>query len=303
MKILNFGSLNLDFVYEVDHFVRPGETISSLASHKYCGGKGLNQSIALARSGAQVYHAGAVGAEDGAMLLNVLRVNNVDTKFVEQKLDVLTGHAIIQVDKDGQNCILLYGGANQSITCGQVDETLRSFSDGDVLLLQNEINELAYIMEQAYKKRLKIVLNPSPMNEKILRLPLELVDTFILNEIEADDICGKIPEDKRVDTLAARFPEAKIVLTLGENGVIYKDRNKKLNHGIYRVPVVDTTAAGDTFTGFFIGSLAMGHDIAEALRLASLASSIAVSRAGAESSIPFMKEVIEAGLELDKVVR
>lgn len=298
MKILNFGSLNLDYVYRVDRFVRPGETKSSKKREVFAGGKGLNQSIALARSGVEVYHAGAVGGLDGSTLIDVLNKNNVNTDFIKEIEDTPTGHAIIQVDDDGQNCILLFGGANQMLTKKQIDSTLDRFSKGDFLILQNEINLLYYIVDEAHKRGLNIILNPSPIDEKIFELNLGYIDYFILNEVEAADICKeKIIEDL-LQVLGEKYPSAKIVLTLGENGVKFKDGNTFLEHGIFDVPVVDTTAAGDTFTGFFIGSLVQGYATKEALKLASLASAIAVSRNGAESSIPTMKEVKASKLKL-----
>ncbi|WP_312667833.1 ribokinase [Tissierella praeacuta] len=298
MKILNFGSLNLDYVYSVDRFVRPGETKSSKSMQIFSGGKGLNQSIALARSGVEVYHAGAVGKSDGGKLIDILKTNNVNIDYIKQYDDVSTGHAIIQVDEDGQNCILLYGGANQMITKDHVDRVLESFTKGDFLILQNEINMLKYIVDEGHKKGLQIVLNPSPMDEKIFSLNLECVDYFMLNEVEAVDICGGEIKGDILDALRTKYPSAKIILTLGEKGVRFIDGDTVLEHGIFKVPVIDTTAAGDTFTGYFIGSLAKGYDIREALRLSSIASAIAVSRKGAESSIPYMEEVQNSNLTL-----
>lgn len=298
MKILNFGSLNLDYVYGVDQFVRPGETKSSKKREIFAGGKGLNQSLALARSGAEVYHAGAVGKLDGSVLIDVLKLNGVNIDFIKEIEDVSTGHAIIQVDENGQNCILLFGGANQMITKDYVDITIDNFSKGDFLILQNEINMLDYIVEKAHEKGLIIFLNPSPINENIFKLNLDYIDYFILNEIEAADISKEDKFEKLLDALADRFPKAKIVLTLGEKGVRFKDGDSIIEHGIFKVPVVDTTAAGDTFTGYFIGSLVQGHSDKEALRLASLASAIAVSRMGAETSIPFMEEVLSSKFKL-----
>lgn len=291
MKILNFGSLNIDYVYNVEHFVRPGETISSRSRQVFCGGKGLNQSIALARSGVRVYHAGAVGRADGGILLETLQKNNVNTDFIVQRDDISTGHAIIQVNSEGENCIILYGGANQTIDREHVDRTLQNFSRGDFLILQNEINMLDYIIEQAHDRGLIIVLNPSPMNGRVKALPLKYVDYFMLNEVEASDICGSADRESLTESLGRMYPEARIVLTLGKDGVKYRDSRETLSHGIYKVPVVDTTAAGDTFTGFFIGSLVQGCDTGEALRLASIAAAISVSRRGAESSIPYIDEV------------
>lgn len=296
MRILNFGSLNIDYVYGVTHFVRPGETISSTSFETFCGGKGLNQSIALARCGAETYHAGAVGAEDGAALLELLRSCDVHTQFIKQVASP-SGHAIIQVDEAGQNCILLFSGANQSINPAFVDEVLEQFGKGDFLLLQNEISNTGYIITQAHHRGLKIVLNPSPMNEKIIQLPLEYVDYFVLNELEAADLCRQAVADGLADALAEKYPHAHIVLTLGKQGVEYRYQGLRLCHGVYTVPVVDTTAAGDTFTGYFIGALSMGRCVAEALRLASIASSLSVSRQGAGQSIPWMEDVEQSRLQ------
>lgn len=252
MKVLNFGSLNIDYTYQVDHFVRAGETMSSESLQVFSGGKGLNQSIALSKAGADVWHAGAVGAGDGDFLIEQMKKAGVHTELIEH-LDGQTGHAIIQKDPAGQNCILLYGGANQRITKEMVDRVLTQFEADDFLILQNEISEIGYIMEKAHEKGMKIVLNPSPMNAKILSYPLEYVDYFLLNEVEASDICGiEATKDPQalMNGLVKRFPEAKIVLTLGGDGSVYRDGDTVLRQGIYKVPVVDTTAAGDTFTGY-----------------------------------------------------
>lgn len=291
MKILSFGSLNLDKVYRVSHFIRPGETMAAFTLETYCGGKGLNQSIALARAGAQVWHAGCVGQADGAMLLDALRDSGVDTSLV-RSLPCPTGHAIIQVNEEGQNCILLYGGANRQITREQVDETLAHFEAGDFLVMQNEINELAYIMEQAHSKGMHIVFNPSPMTRELLDLPLEYVRYFLLNEVEARDLCGEdVPEEAYPAKLLARYPGSRIVLTLGARGSLYQDERIRLRQEACRVKAVDTTAAGDTFTGYFVAAIASGAPVETALREASKAAAIAVSRPGAAPSIPYRREL------------
>lgn len=297
VKVLNFGSLNLDYVYNVDHFVRAGETISSSLLNTFCGGKGLNQSIALARAGAKVYHAGAVG-NDGGALVKVLEDNNVDTSLI-RIVDLPTGHAIIQRDPDGQNCILLFGGANQSITDSHIEAALSGFSKDDYLILQNEINNTKSIMKRAKDKGMKIVLNPSPMDEKIHALPLELVDIFIVNEVEAESLFGSPEPNQIMKNFRMRFPKATIVLTMGKMGAWYQDPSlsSPLYHGIYDVPVVDTTAAGDTFTGYFISCISESMAIPRALEISSMASSLAVSKEGAEPSIPAMKEVLTANLK------
>lgn len=196
-KVLCFGSLNIDYTYKVEHFVQKGETISSLGLQVFSGGKGLNQSTALAKAGAETYHAGAIGT-DGKFLLEQLESAGVHTEHVAVLTEVRSGNAIIQNDAEGDNCIILYGGANQAITRVQADEVIEQFSAGDYIILQNEINELAYIMEKAHDQGMKIVLNPSPMNEKILTLPLNYVDVFMLNEVEAGQILGTDENDGSV---------------------------------------------------------------------------------------------------------
>ena len=288
VKVLNFGSLNMDHVYQVKHFVMPGETISAGNLQYFCGGKGLNQSIALARAGACVYHAGAIG-QDGLVLKEQLEKDGVDVTYLQTRNETGTGHAIIQVDESGQNCIILYGGANQSITKEQVDETLKHFEKGDVLLLQNEINELDYIMEQAGEKGLRIFLNPSPCDEKIKELPLELVDTFLLNEVEGEQITGE--ETEILDALIKKFPKAHVILTLGSKGAMYGYQEKRIFRPAEKVTAIDTTAAGDTFTGYYIAAVSGGKDIAKALELATKAAAIAVIRQGAVPSIPYLEEL------------
>lgn len=285
MKILTYGSLNLDYVYRVPHFVQPGETLASGGMQINCGGKGLNQAIALARAGGKVYHAGAIGPE-GGMLKKVLEDNGVNTEYLLTLDNLSTGHAIIQVDDRGQNCILLFGGANRSIPAEHIKALEGTFHAGDYLVLQNEVNGNREIMERAHAIGMQIVLNPSPMDKAISELPLEYVDWFLVNEVEVQGLCGG-----SVETLLERYPKAGIVVTLGSRGVKCYWHGKVYSHGIYKVPVADTTAAGDTFTGYFIASLAAGVGIPEALKLASMASSIAVSRPGAQASIPYPNEV------------
>lgn len=290
MKVLNFGSLNYDYVYFLDHILVPGETIASSKMEVFCGGKGLNQSIALARAGIPVFHAGMVG-EDGEDLLNMCKKNGVNTEFIKV-ISGKSGHTIIQVDKNGQNCILLYGGSNRCLTKEYIDEVLLNFEKGDFIILQNEVNYIDYIINKAYEKEMTIVLNPSPFDDSLKTCDLSKVSIFLLNEIEGEQITGeKIPEDI-LRVLQNKFPNAKIVLTLGNKGSIYQDQNIQFRQGIFKVEVVDTTAAGDTFTGYFIASMLQEKTIPEALKLAAKASAIAVSREGAVPSIPTLSEVI-----------
>ena len=289
-KILNFGSLNLDYVYAVDHFVAPGETLSSERMDLNCGGKGLNQSIALSKAGAQVYHAGKIGF-DGGRLKELLESYGVDTAYLRED-DASNGHAIIQVDKKGQNCILLFSGSNRRITEAEVDECLENFTAGDFLVLQNEINLIPYIMETAGEKGIFIVFNPSPITEDILSFPLDKVGLFILNEIEGKALSGETEPEKILGELHEKYPQAKVLLTLGEEGSLYFDGKKKYYQSIFKVKAVDTTAAGDTTTGYFVAGLAAGENPKVVLERAAKASSITVTRHGAAQSIPNKEEVL-----------
>ena len=290
MKVLNFGSLNIDYVYGVDHFVRAGETISSNGLQLFCGGKGLNQSVAFARSGAKTYHAGAIG-KDGGMLLDMLKSAGANTDFVRVREDAASGHAIIQVSGSGENCILLHGGANQTMDDAFVDEVLSHFGAGDLLMLQNEINNLDYIIRTAKARGMFAVLNPSPFDEKILALDLSLLDAIIVNETEGNGLSGKSEPDEILAELLSRYPDMKIVLTLGKQGAVYADASTRAFCDIIKTAVKDTTAAGDTFTGYFFSMLMQGEAPENALKIATAASAITVSRMGAAPSIPTMDEV------------
>lgn len=316
MKVLNFGSLNVDYVYKVDRMIKKGETLLTHGREVFPGGKGLNQSIALARAGLDVYHAGIIGT-DGDILIETLEGSNVDTSNILRLTDTPSGHTIIQNDKDGDNCILLFGGTNRMVSKEHIDKTIEKFEPGDYIVLQNEINNLDYVIEKAHKKGMKIVFNPSPMEESILELPLEYIDFFFVNEIEAAQLTGVSEQaentklaDKTnlhesatlieesepgVDSLCKglleHFPNAQIILTLGSRGSVYLFKDIKLTQPIYKTEAVDTTAAGDTFTGYFIASIIEGRSPAEALDIASRASSITVSRPGAAPSIPVKSEV------------
>lgn len=297
MKILSFGSLNIDYVYSVPHFVKKGETLSAKELNVYTGGKGLKQSIALARAGVETYQAGAIGT-DGMFLLEQLKEAGVKTDLVKILDGVRTGNAIIQNDDEGDNCIVLFGGANQAITKEQVDEAFKDFTNEDYLLIQNEINELSYIVERAKEERMKIILNPSPMNEKIMKLPLDQIDYFILNEIEAMQIL-EMDKPEEIDgkyiasLLHERFKDATIVLTLGSEGSVCISDDEYVEQSIYKVKAIDTTAAGDTYTGYFIAGILKGKTIKESMDIASKASAIAVTRQGAAPSIPVLEEVEE----------
>ncbi len=297
MKILCFGSLNLDHVYQVSHIVKPGETTTSTSFNIFDGGKGLNQALALGRADADCYMSGMIG-RDGIHLIKSMEESHVNSTYVAVSADQMTGHTIIQVDQNGQNSIICYAGSNHMIDEAFIDQVLAKFEPGDFILLQNEINNVPYIMEQAKKKDMKIAFNPSPITEQLLSYPLHLVDILLLNEIEGYELTKEKNYEDILNKLHQIYPKTSIVLTLGKSGAVFSDGVNTYQHGIYDVKVVDTTAAGDTFTGYFLAAYANNEPIDSCLRIASIASSLAVSRHGASTSIPFLSEVNNSKLVL-----
>lgn len=292
MRVLNLGSMNVDYVYSVPHIIIPGETLATGGRNTFAGGKGLNQSIAMAKAGLPVYHAGITG-NGGEMLLDALQQNHVDTSLI-QTYDGPVGHTVIQVDQNGQNCILLFGGGNQCLTKEFIDETLSKFGPEDVLVLQNEVNLMPYIIDSAAEKGLKIVLNPSPFTDEILQWNLKHISVFFINKIEGAQIAGTQSPEEILKWFAAQYPDAVVVLTLGSEGSQCLAQGKVYAQKIYPAKAVDTTAAGDTFSGFFLAQWLAGKTIPECLDLAARASSITVSREGAAGSIPTIDEVLKS---------
>ena len=297
-QILNFGSLNIDKVYSLDHIVNEGETISAISYNEGLGGKGLNQSIALKRAGADVIHAGFVGEDDGDILLDYLAKNEIN--FLVKKVSGNSGHAIIQVDKDANNSIIVEAGANKKIDKPYIDQVLAEFEEGDYLLLQNEISNLPYIVDEANKRKMKIFLNPSPVDESIKTIDFNKIDTLILNETEAYEISGCEDPDKIIDYFRDRYQDLKLLLTLGKDGGMYSSKDTKIKFDSFKTNAMDTTGAGDTFLGYFLANISKDEDLEKSLKLASLAAGLACSKKGAAASIPRLKEV-EAYAKENKV--
>lgn len=289
MKILNVGSLNIDYTYQVEQIVKTGETISSQGLNVFAGGKGLNQSIALARAGANVYHAGIVG-KDGTFLIDVCKNSGVNTDYIKIG-SIRTGNAIIQVTPQGQNSIVLFSGANRSLSKEYLDQVLAHFEKGDILLLQNEVNLVDYLIEAASKKEMKIFLNPSPYNKYLDNCDLSKIDTFLMNEVEGYQITKKHLPIEILDVMKQKYNHARVVLTLGKDGVYYQDNNEQIYYKAYPIDAIDTTGAGDTFTGYYIASLMEGKSNQEALALATAAAALAVMKPGAANAIPKRNQV------------
>lgn len=290
MRVLNFGSLNIDHIYHVDHIVAPGETTAAGGLDYAAGGKGLNQSIALARTGIATYHAGCVG-KDGQPLLDLLRANQVRTEHL-LPVEQVNGHAIIQVGRTGQNSIIIHGGSNGSITREQVDATLAQFTSDAVVLLQNEISQVDYIARRCRDLGIPLVFNPSPISPQLLSsFPFETVTLLLINETEGQAISGREAPEEILDALLARYPGMRIVLTLGGEGVCCGEGSQRIHQDAFHVSAVDTTGAGDTFTGFFLGLLLQDYPVEKALRYACAAAALAVTVHGAAPSIPSMEAV------------
>lgn len=298
-KVLNFGSLNLDYVYQVSHFVKPGETQGAESQAINAGGKGLNQSVALAKAGAEVYHAGCLGI-GGEKLEKILREYGVDTSFLIP-VNQLQGNAVIQVTPSGENSIVLFGGSNQCISEEQINNTLSSFGEGDFLILQNEINNLPMIIDKAQAIGMVIFLNPSPFNDRLDQVEFGKLDWLLVNEIEAEQFTGENTPEAVWQNVHNRYPKLSLLLTQGSRGSFAFRVNKasweKEFQRAYPVKAVDTTGAGDTYTGFFISSLMKNLPLTECMRRASMAAAISVMRSGAARSIPSAEEVEKAVLQ------
>ena len=289
MSIVNFGSLNIDHVYQVDRFVSAGETLPSRGYRRHAGGKGLNQAVALARAGAEVRMVGRIG-ECGAWLKDFLKEEGVDVERVEI-IDGATGHAIIQVSPDGENAIVTAGGTNHRITAGSADAALKGFGSGDWLLLQNEISAVDEVIRLGAGKGLKIMFNPAPITPEAAEYPFELVDWIVMNESEGEALTGFSDPNRMLASLVKEYPNLSVVLTMGDKGAILANRAEKYSIPAIAVNAVDSTAAGDTLIGYFLAELAAGTETKAALNTACEAAAFSVTRPGASESIPRRDEL------------
>lgn len=290
MKILNFGSCNIDCVYSLNHIVACGETETADGLCVFPGGKGLNQSVAAARAGAEVYHAGCIG-NDGEILTDILLKSGVNIAFLN-RVDAKNGHAVIQVSSCGENSIFLYPGSNRMLTEDFIDSVFENFTCGDILLLQNEINCIDYIIEKAYGKAMCVIFNPSPFNDEINKVNFGKVSYVILNEIELKEFSGADDFHNGLICLKNKYPQLKVVLTLGKRGAVFFDKDHEFHQPAFKVDAVDTTGAGDTFTGYFAAGLSKGSAYSEILKTASAAAALAVTKNGAAPSIPESSELL-----------
>jgi len=289
MTVYNVGSINIDLVYQVPHLVMAGETLSSLSMNTLLGGKGANQSVAVARAGSPVCHVGRIGRADH-WAVDQMKAAGVDITHVDL-IDGASGHAIIQVDNEGENSIILHGGANQSFTRSSLESHLQDASSEDWLLIQNECNDISVALDIAVNKGMKIMFNPAPMTADVAALPLERCAVLIVNETEAESLAGSSDPTQILAHLANRYPDTLLVMTLGSKGALLQHSGQLIRHDALVVDVVDTTGAGDTFVGYFLASMIAGLDDASCLQRACTAAALSVTQSGAAPSIPDAKAV------------
>lgn len=291
-KLVNLGSVCIDNVYQVPNLSRSGETVLSSDYQIFPGGKGLNQSLAAAKAGVNVEHHGRAGA-DGSFLLDILRDSGVAVDGIEVSSGP-SGHSVIQVDPDGQNAIVIVGGSNREITRQQIDHALSRVDRNDWLLLQNEINDLSYVLEKAAALDLNTAFNVAPA-ARPNDYKLDNVDLLILNEVETQVLTQSTDLETATDELKRRFAQSTIVVTMGGQGLHYVSAAEPAKARQFlpatSVQAVDETAAGDAFVGYLMAGLIKEMPLIDALNFGSAAGALAVTKAGAASSIPRLSEV------------
>lgn len=289
-KVFVFGSLNMDLVINSPYLPQKGETMYGSGFMTNPGGKGANQAAAAGKLGAEIYMGGAVGDDSfGAQLLDNLRGFGVNVDAVRMVKNCATGIAVIVVI-DGDNRIILDGGANNRVTRADVDRLLEKAEAGDIFLcpLENPIPVLGYALETAGRKGMYVVLNPAPMNRDIAPY-LPYVDMLIPNETEFAALVGDKLAEGGEKLMAMGVKD--VVVTLGAKGYCYISKGEMVCEDCIKMPVVDTTAAGDTFCGALCAELSMGKTVAQALSFANRAAAVTVTRKGAQAAIPTREEI------------
>lgn len=288
MKILVFGSFNIDKVYKMPRLPEKGETLYCSGYEIHVGGKGLNQALAFAFAGADAVVGGKVGA-DGRYLTDYLERNGIDISEIDFSGE-FTGHTVIEADPEGQNQMILFGGANREIGEEYCDRLLKKHGDAELILMQYETSCVEYMLKKAHSLGIKTAFNPSPFVDKLKEIDYSCVDIIILNEFEGKSISGE-SETENVLKALADLGCREVILTLGADGAVYYDGETSVYCPAFKVNAVDTTGAGDTFTGYCLYELLSGAAPEKALLTGCAASALEVTKYGAAETIPHSDEV------------
>ena len=284
MTIYNLGSINADLFYRVPHLVGPGETLAATELTTGLGGKGTNMSVAAARAAARVVHIGAVGS-DGRWAVERLLEYGVDTRHISE-VPAPTGHANICVDDAGENSIVILAGANHEISEAAIGAALAEASAGDSFLTQNETNGQVIAARMAKDLGLRVIYAAAPFEAAAVEAVLPYLDVLVLNEVEAAQLVSETV------TNLEDLPISDIVVTRGAKGCAwYRKGAAPQMFDAFEVTPVDTTGAGDTFTGFMVAGLDRGMPMAQAITLGMRAGALMVTRVGTADVIPDLKEL------------
>ncbi len=279
--IFNLGSINADHVYRLAQLPHAGETVTAQGYARLLGGKGANQSIAVARAGGQVVHIGAVGA-DGDWMVELLSADGVDVRHVRRDQGA-SGHAVVTVEQSGENAILIHAGANRALRMQDVEAALAEAGPGDWLMLQNETNVQVEAARMAQDRGMRVAYSAAPFDEAALRAVLPHVTLLMVNEGEAAQMTQAMG--------AVQVP--MLCVTRGARGVLWTEAGCRdaVTIPARKVVPVDTTGAGDTLAGYLVAGLAAGLNPERALQGAVGAAALAVTRPGASGAIPLAAEV------------
>lgn len=286
MTVWNLGSINADLFYDVPHLPGPGETLATESFRRGLGGKGANMSVAAARAGARVHHLGAVGS-DGQWAIDRLDDYSVDTRFI-RPVDAPTGHAIIAVDAEGENFIIILGGANRAIPEDLLQDALSQARAGDHFITQNETSQQVEGARMARDLGLKVVYAAAPFDAAAVSAMLPYLDLLVLNAVEANQL--EAATGKKIEDL--NIPD--VIVTLGAGGACWVHNAELRDFPAFKVTPVDTTGAGDTFTGYLVAGLDRGLDMPDAISQAMRAGALMVMRKGTADVIPLLSDVKKA---------
>jgi ribokinase len=299
MKIVVVGSSNIDMVAQVDHLPAPGETVGNAKFIQVCGGKGANQAVAAARLGGIVTFVGKIGDDIfGKQAVQRLEAEGINVDFVAVDHDNPSGVALITVDRQGENSIVVAPGSNGTLSSADFDKALSELIESEFVLMQLEIPipTVEHIARMAVLKQKKVILDPAPA----AKLSDELLKNLYMitpNETEAKMLTGIKVTDERSALKAATVLHEKgveiVIITMGAAGAFLSVNGKSELIKAPKVEAIDTTAAGDTFNGALAVSLSEGKTIAESIVFANKAASISVTRIGAQSSVPLRKELMD----------